>query len=322
MDRLFWRASLAAMTVTLAPDDNNKPVVDIANAADHYIIFDRLVLDASRAQYAISVGSNGAHHIRFQNMDIKNARGYSLDGGASFVGGQNIQLGGSFNEIINSKIHDSQHSYGFYITGDNHLVDGNEIYNNAGFAVQIYEGRYPTLTTDNHIIRNNRMYNNGFSRQQGAITVGKGSGCLVYNNLTYNNFGGIDVGIDSTNAQVYNNTLYKNGWGFKIHATSKGAIVRNNILYQNVIAINDRGVGTIQSNNLTTDPKFVNASANNFTLQATSPAIDAGIALSAVPTDLNRISRPQGSRYDIGAYEYQVSQVSGPTNLKVISVTP
>jgi uncharacterized protein YjaG (DUF416 family) len=49
----------------------------------------------------------------------------------------------------------------------------------------------------------------------------------------------------------------------------------------------------------------MNAAANDFQLQATSPAIDAGMALSEVLTDLKGISRPQGAGYDIGAYECQ-----------------
>lgn len=304
---------------TLAPDENNRPVLDISNAGDHYLIFDRLVLDASRAQYAISMGAKGAHHIRVQNSDIKNARGVSLDG-ITYRGGTNIQLAGSFNEVVNSKIHHSQHSYGFYITGNNHIVDGNEIYNNAGYAIQIYEGHYPTVTTDNHIIRNNRMYNNGFARRTAALTMWKGSNCLFYNNLIYNNFGGISVGDYSTNLQIYNNSLYKNGWGIQIPIRSKGTIIQNNILYQNGSTITDKGVDTIQSNNLTTDPQFVNASTNEFALQSMSPAIDAGITLSAVPTDLNGMSRPQGTHHDIGAYEYP--QIPVPSHFRIISVMP
>jgi hypothetical protein len=305
---------------TLAPDENNRPVLDISNAGDHYLIFDRLVLDASRAQHAISMGAKGAHHIRVQNSDIKNARGVSLDG-ITYKGGSNIQLVGAFNEVINSKIHGSQHAYGLYIDrGHDHRVEGNEIYDNAGYGIQIYSGYYPAEPTDNHIVRNNKIYRNGFARRQGAITLWKGKQCLVYNNLIYDNFGGISISDYSTHQQIINNTLYRNGWGIQIFARSTGAVIQNNILYQNGTTITDKGVETIQSNNLITDPKFMDASTNTFTLQPMSPAIDAGTTLSAVLTDLNGISRPQGTRYDIGAYEYP--QIPSPHSLKIISVTP
>jgi len=67
------------------------------------------------------------------------------------------------------------------------------------------------------------------------------------------------------------------------------------------------GTATITaSQNLTTDPKFLNPFANDFHLTASSPAIDAGLTLSDVTTDFDGISRPQGNASDIGAYEFRV----------------
>ena len=61
------------------------------------------------------------------------------------------------------------------------------------------------------------------------------------------------------------------------------------------------------SENITGDPKFVNpvwgGSNGDYTLQATSPAINAGTSSGAPSIDLNGVSRPQGSADDIGAYE-------------------
>jgi hypothetical protein len=51
------------------------------------------------------------------------------------------------------------------------------------------------------------------------------------------------------------------------------------------------------------DPKFANAAAEDFHIQSDSAARDAGITLSNVPTDKDGNLRPQGSFYDIGAYE-------------------
>ena len=52
------------------------------------------------------------------------------------------------------------------------------------------------------------------------------------------------------------------------------------------------------------DPKFVNASGADFHLQQGSPAIDAGSSSNAPSDDFDGNSRPYGSGYDIGAYEY------------------
>jgi len=58
------------------------------------------------------------------------------------------------------------------------------------------------------------------------------------------------------------------------------------------------------SNLLNMDPQFVSPAANDFHLMSTSPAIDKANPASSDAHDLDGTSRPQGSRNDIGAYEY------------------
>jgi hypothetical protein len=48
---------------------------------------------------------------------------------------------------------------------------------------------------------------------------------------------------------------------------------------------------------------FTNVAAHNYTLSSRSPAIDRGVTIDAVSTDRQGIRRPQGSSYDVGAYE-------------------
>ena len=118
---------------------------------------------------------------------------------------------------------------------------------------------------------------------------------------------GFSVAGGANNTKIYNNTIYNgSSVGIEIfHAT--GIIVRNNIIYRNALGtiIND-GTGTTMSNNLTTDPRFVDYSSSDFRLQSGSPAIDGGLNLSSegVTFDYTRhFVRPQGPAYDIGAYE-------------------
>lgn len=64
------------------------------------------------------------------------------------------------------------------------------------------------------------------------------------------------------------------------------------------------------------DPKFVNENNGNLQLQDDSPAKDAGTNLSGLYTyDINHISRPYGSAWDIGAYEGPGFDITKPTIL-------
>ena len=53
------------------------------------------------------------------------------------------------------------------------------------------------------------------------------------------------------------------------------------------------------------DPGLVDPGAFDFSLQAGSPAIDAGSPLAAPATDILNHPRPTGGGIDIGAFEYQ-----------------
>jgi hypothetical protein len=55
--------------------------------------------------------------------------------------------------------------------------------------------------------------------------------------------------------------------------------------------------------NVNSNPLFVNA-PTDLHLQSTSPAINSGVTISTLLTDFDGITRPQGSAYDIGAYEF------------------
>ncbi len=68
--------------------------------------------------------------------------------------------------------------------------------------------------------------------------------------------------------------------------------------------------GTINTNNLKkptiAEVKFVNAASNDYHLQLTSPAIDAGFDLFSigVTNDMDAVARPKMTGFDVGAYEY------------------
>jgi hypothetical protein len=103
--------------------------------------------------------------------------------------------------------------------------------------------------------------------------------------------------------------------------TDNGAQVRNNIVC-NSAGTNLSVMTQNVSNNLTAScPAFANAAGTDFHLASGSIAIDQGTTLAEVPTDKDGVTRPQGSAYDIGAYEFGQSApvlfLPPPTNVRI-----
>ena len=51
------------------------------------------------------------------------------------------------------------------------------------------------------------------------------------------------------------------------------------------------------------NPQFVNFTGHDFHLLPTSLLTDSGVTLSQVTNDFDGVARPQGAKYDIGAFE-------------------
>jgi parallel beta-helix repeat protein len=278
--------------VTIAAAPGETPIIPgIWLQYARYIVIDGkglLVLDG-QLKFGIGIALGG-HHIRVQSTEIRNFREQGILG-----------CDDGFCEFINMNVHDNGNGtcfgdglcHGLYTHGQAVTVDGGRWYNHFdGYGLHFYPN--PSHTT----VRNARVYSN----RDGMVIQGDRS-AKVYNNIVYNNWF-IGIRANSSMSQWHNNTIYNNGEA-GIYIDKDGNDVRNNIIF------NNRGEGNIVnlgsntlSNNLTTNPKFVNAGTGDFRLQAGSPAIDMGVTISAVTTDFDKRPRPQGTRFDIGAYEY------------------
>ena len=272
----------------------------------------------------VTTGGAFPHHIILTNLKIFNLNSTAVGGSANYsqlVNSQIYDNGGKYKSWTNKP-----EAYGTYLKGKNWLIKGNTLHSNTGNGIRT--GNDPSTSTSellvDSVIENNLIYNNGgtFSHPYGSysspdftcklvtggdgIVVWHGSGNIIRNNVSSGNIGyGIRVNEDTTLSTrsnlVYNNTVYKNGnIGIYSYLGNK-TLVRNNISY-----LNSKGniFSGIASYNLTTDPKFINASARDFRLQSSSPAIDKGIKLLEVLKDFRGVARPRGIAYDIGAFEY------------------
>jgi hypothetical protein len=300
----------------------------------HYIEIDGINLDGTNVRYdTVKIldglpGEGSAHHIRFQNLEAIGPAhtGTGSPTGMTFIAaaGDATAIGG--NEFINLRVHGglaNDFDHHFYVQSPGNLFDHLDVYDFPGSAFEFYNANGLGAGANNNILRNSRIHDDrhNVSGQRHSAIVITYSGNRIYNNLIYNikSDGASCIGIsvysgDAT--EVYNNTVYNvEGIGIRVDPDQYTAVIRNNIAYQNSTGnyVNS-GTGTIASNNLfTADPMFGNASAANFQLRTGSPAIDTGLTIPIVTTDMAATPRPQGGAYDIGAYEYgSQTTVSAP----------
>jgi parallel beta-helix repeat protein len=335
-------AAYPGETVWMRPTSGHVTSVLWFGGNQHYIEIDGINLDASKLTDSNIVtisapawDSNDAHHIRIKNAELIGAR--HADPAAKIQGigaGSADGTGKGGHEFINLTIHDvgnkdSEHA--FYIGDSNVLIDGGNFYNIAGACFHLYNGFGPTFS--NIIVRNTVCHDSlktGPGQRHWGVIVANGSkGHKIYNNIFYNiladgGFGAciqVFVGVDT---EIYNNTAYNCTDGLYLNGTAINTVVRNNVAYNNVTNFTNGGNGTVASNNSFSgvDPKFMNASAYDFRLDATSPLIDAGTTVGTVATDLAGTARPQGRAYDIGAVESSSAGTAAapptPSNLHIV----
>lgn len=275
-------------------------IINLAANYIQYVEFRNLILD--QAYQNASFGGS-ANHVKFTNITLSNGWHQCMQTGVAssffwFTGGH----------VFNCALTDTTTptGYPFYLAGNDHLIEYSEIHHAWGYCIHIYQSP-PGPFPQRNIIRNNRFHDCSISKpSSAAIGLLEGDSHVAYNNVLYANKGhGIMTSTGTTNSKIYNNTVYGGAQtGIYLYPNSSGADVRNNIVYGNATTqILDEGSTTNLFKNLTTDPRFVNAAALDFTLQTGSPAIDAGQTLAEVTTDIQNTPRPQGGAYDIGAYE-------------------
>ncbi len=271
----------------------------------HYLILDGIVFDGQFTNESIFFDGVTVDHLRFINVTIRNSLHQGISG---FDGSNSI-------EIIGCDIHNNgtnpHFDHGIYIATPNLLVDGCDIHNNLAYGIQIYHSGAGATLTNGTVIRNSSIHNNG----EGGNTLNHGNGLDFYNNTVYNNVAnGVDISYNNANFRVYNNTIYGNG-GSPVaigDAQAQNAVIDNNIFWQNGINnITSNGGTFTQSNNLTSNPIFVNQGSFDFHLQSNSPAIRGGTSSLYPATDKDGSLRTTPP--DIGAYQFLVVILPPPS---------
>ena len=241
---------------------------------------------------------------------------------------------GSVSHVTNNIIHDVPNAI---VIGAG-TITGNIIYNITNDADPLqHENAIETITNDVRTIMANNIVHN----------VAEGVATLMcpnidaYNNIIYAS-GPIALQIDPTcgndssfTANVYNNTLQGSGSLFRVvnrGGTLGGLVLRNNLYisdYSSPVCYNSPAASCSNVNSVIDDHNVLISNstattqgyllANNFkTISDGLATIDKGISVicptctSLIYSDITGISRPQGSSWDIGAYEY-TGVVTPPT---------
>jgi hypothetical protein len=225
--------------------------VDLSSA--QYVIFKDLVLDgAGVVQDVISVGYNGANHVRFQNIEAENSLSHLVTVSPR---GHDIEfLGGKYHDAGRPTSPDYPNDYAFYVMGSNNLVDGIEVYNIPYYGIHNYDS---SPTPSGNVYRNSVFHDTSLQSATGAaILLADGDSNVADNNTIYNNFGrGIETSYGASNTQITNNHIYQNGeYGILVASVngSTNTTVSNNIVTENGAGqILDQGTATTLINNRT-----------------------------------------------------------------------
>jgi hypothetical protein len=230
-----------------------------------------------------------------------------------------------------------------------------DVYNNyvANTASGIVVGSEEGGTVEKINVYNNVVYNTGavgigIPRRIPADTSvpeGMKRQINIFNNTVYKARWNGGAGIYITSSRIseigiMNNIVHFNGYNGTITAGSADVLSNNKVTasnnlvygskncandYPNCVHIIDVSGSTLYPQihtNFNNDPLFISITEPNLRLSAGSPAINRGATLNLLNDDYDGVSRPQGSAYDIGAYEYAAnppppSATPSPTSIPI-----
>lgn len=251
--------------------------IGIAFSGGNSSLQNSIVHDVAMNTVCDNLGGAGAHASQaagaaYNNYDFLNNIIYRVGGTCGYISAIYHQSSG---KIQNNLIYASSYAIHGYHDDHDLLIANNTVFGNSGYGI-LYGGCQ-------------EAYNNGCPT----------SGMRIYNNIIYDNGGGISGPVTAADVDniLKNNLVYKNTNQFDLASPSNST----------------------RSGEVIADPQFVNyirTGGGDYHLKSTSPAINAGLVSlspSVAPSiDLDGNPRLDGAP-DLGAYEYGTAPAPSPS---------
>lgn len=251
----------------------------------------------------VRVIKNDVHHVNVAGPDKAIHESITISNVKNFLVAHN-HVHHSYKEGIDAKdgsshgeIRDNHVEYlakvGVYLNHATKVrVFRNRIHHCGYSGIQLAVGDYAMgakITEENDVFHN-LVWKNGFDGvqfwQEKRGRLGKNR---IFNNVFYRN-GHSGILLEATKDNLISNNIIS---GNKQHGIA-GEAIKNNKISHNLFFRN-RYNEAIGENNVSSDPKFIDAERGNFKLKNNSPAIDRGIKL-----ELNFAGRAP----DLGVWEW------------------
>lgn len=288
---------------------------------DTFLIKNNIVRDNNNIGIDI-IGLEGTCSTCTQELDRARNGVVSFNTISNITSATNASYGGDLGAV------------GIYVDGGKDVVIENNSVTTSDFGIELAsELQNQSFYVDNVIVRNNLIYNNKMAGLATGGYTATRKGCrnctIVHNTFYKNNTASDSIGEfyiqhNALDTIVQNNIFYAGNEGIFINmegAGNSGFDFNGNLYFTEVTPMKWRWNATnyasfatfktgssAEAQGLYGDPLFINAALVDFSLQNSSPAKDAGRALSSDvrgTQDFNGADRLKGPALDIGAFERQ-----------------